>query len=345
MKEILYVINPISFLGILVLIGYIVEKCKFVSSLSEKLSKLILHITLPLLVIVSISEQSLQDSSLNEIFLVVLMGILAIGILLSVNFLIGKLLKIKKERQTIHSLLGAFGNVIFLGYPFIYMLFGEVGLFYAILYSMVNDLILWTLGVYFLRVGSGEWGVGSGELGVGSSTPHSPLPAPNSQLPTQRARGPIHDLLNPNTISFFIGLTLLILNLHLPVFIKAPLKSLGSTTTPLSMLFIGSILAKISIKNSLKNATIWSICCIKMIFVPIIFLFIFKLFLPIIENVNIILYSVIILQIAMPTQVILSVLADRYNADPEYAAQAVFITTLISSITLPFIYFLCITYI
>ncbi len=54
-----------------------------------------------------------------------------------------------------------------------------------------------------------------------------------------------------------------------------------------------------------------------------------------------VLLSVVALQIGMPSQSNLSVLADRYKADSAYAAQTIFITTLISAITLPLLYLLC----
>ena len=96
MNEWFVALNPIFFLGLLIFIGYFAERLGFVQNISERLSKLILHITLPLLVIISISEQDLGDSSLSEIFFIITMGIIAISALIAINYFVGKLLKIKK---------------------------------------------------------------------------------------------------------------------------------------------------------------------------------------------------------------------------------------------------------
>jgi len=313
MNEWLAVLNPVSFLALLVFLGYIAEKTQFVSKISEKISKIITHITLPTLVIISLSDQDIQQVPFTDILIVVISGAGTISLLLTINYFSGKLQRIPPEKQLIHSFLGSFGNVIFLGYPFIYHLYGEIGLLYAIIFSIVNELIVWTFGAYMLSY--------------------------KSQTNTQKWS--IKYLLNPNTISFLIGISMLLLNLRLPPIAHAPLERLGSSTTPLSMLFIGSILAGVNLRKSIKNLSIWSICLIKMILIPTIFILGIKIFFPYFQNINITMLSVIALQIAMPSQANLSVLADRYRSDPEYAAQAIFVTTLVSSLTLPALYFLC----
>jgi predicted permease len=313
MNEWLAVINPISFLAFLVLIGYITEKTQHVSNINERLSKVITHITLPVLVIVSLSNQNVKDIPFFDIFIIVVSGISAIFLLLAINYSVGKLLRIPPKRQLIHSFLGSFGNVIFLGYPIILYLFGEIGLLYAIIFSMVNELIVWTFGAYLL----------------------------NSKSQANTKKWSIKYLINSNTISFIIGISMLLLNLRFPNIINIPLERLGSATTPLSMLFIGSILARTELIKSVKNVHIWSICLIKMILIPSLFIFGIGLFFHSFQYINIIMLSVVALQIAMPSQANLSVLADRYNSDPEYAAQTIFVTTFISSITLPLMYFFC----
>jgi predicted permease len=313
MNEWFAVLNPLSFLAFLVLLGYIAEKTGYVSGMREKISRLVTHITLPALVIVSLSAQDIQQVPFFDIFTVMASGMVAISSLIIINYSLGKLLRVPVERQLIHSFLGSFGNVIFLGYPFIYFLFGETGLLYAIIFSMVNELIIWTFGAYMLNY--------------------------HSQI--NQHGWSIKYLFNPNTISFFIGISMVLLGLRLPSIIHAPMERLGAATTPLSMMFIGAILAGSSFTKAIKFPSIWSVCLTKMILMPIVFIIGFKLFFPLFPNVSAVILSVIVLQIAMPSQVNLSVLADRYRADPEYAAQTIFITTLVSSITLPAMYFVC----
>ena len=318
MNDLLVALTPISFLGFIVLIGYCIEKTGFVTNINEKLSKLILHVTLPALVITSISSQRFLNTSYWDMLYIVIIGVVAIFGLLILNFGVARILRVKKDHRLIHAYLGSFGNVIFLGYPFIYILFGDIGLFYAIIFSIVNDMILWTFGVYFLHRGSNL--------------------ACSDRMTAKRL---ILPFLNPNTISFLLGMSKLLLKIQLPEIIHAPLSSIGSTTTPLSMLFIGAILAKMDLKEAAKNIPIWWVCMLKMVLFPMSIIFILRFCFSMLIDTHQILFSVAILQIAMPTQVILSVLADRYNADTKYVTQTIFITTLVSIITLPFVYYLC----
>ena len=305
------VFTPISFLAILALIGYIAEKTRFVSEISSGLSRVIVNIALPITVIISLSDQDVGYIPFPDIVTVAGIAFGSILVSLVVHRYTAGLLKIEQDRRLIHSYLGSFGNVIFLGYPFISQLFGEIGLFYAIIFSIVNELLVWSAGAFFLNKqaqGSGKWS--------------------------------LKYLLNPNTLSFCIGIIMLSFGLKFPEVVHAPLSRISAATVPLSMLFIGSMLAKTQLKYAIKNLSIWSICFVKMLVAPLAIIGIAYLFGFTAGSVNGMLLSVAVLQVAMPSQTNLSVLADRYKADASYAAQTIFLSTLLSILTLPIVYFI-----
>ncbi|MDR0884022.1 MAG: AEC family transporter [Oscillospiraceae bacterium] len=313
MESFTAVLSPILFLAISIAVGFVVEKTRLVPNLGKSISKLITSVSLPALVIVSLSDQDVTQVPLGEMGTVLGVGLCAIVLLLAVNYRVGKRLKVPPERTLIHAYLGAFGNVIFLAYPLISAVLGARGLFYAILFSMANDLVLWSAGVYFL----------------------------NRHAQGGDAKLELKYLMNPNTVGYLIGLALFALRLPLPEILHAPLARLGETTVPLSMLFIGSVLAGTKLKDALKSVSIWSLCVIKMVLVPLLFLGILWILGIPQRGVAPVMLTVIALQIAMPPQTSLSVIADRYRSDSAYAAQVIFISTLLSAGTLPGIYMLC----
>ena len=63
----------------------------------------------------------------------------------------------------------------------------------------------------------------------------------------------LKNFINPNTIAFFIGIMMLLLNIHLPYFLFDPLEGFGKTTMYLAMLYIGAILAYINIKEIVRD--------------------------------------------------------------------------------------------
>jgi len=323
MTEWLSALTPIFHLSLVVLLGYLAEKTGYIPKIHSLISKIILNLTLPLLIIISISSQDFHNLPLLDLLLIFFIGITVIILLFITNWMISKLFHFPLQKQLLHAFLGSFGNVIFLAYPFILSLFGQQGLFYAILFSLANDLLLWTCGIWVFNL---------------STQPKFQI----RFVDLVNLKWNSRNIINPNTISFIVGMLMLGLGFRFPSIIYTPLEKLGATTTPLSMLFIGSVLANVNLQQSLKKKSIWTICFVKMILFPVLLILFFRIIRSLIYPLNAILISVIILQVSMPTQILLSVLADKYKGDTEYAAQTIFITTMASVFILPIMYYLCI---
>ncbi len=301
------VARQITMLAIIMLIGFIGVKTKYLNpDLKGSISKLILCITLPLLNITAITGQTLRPDMLKNAALLILIELCAIAILLLVGTLVAKLFRLPPATKTIHTCMSAFGNVIFLGYPLITALYGQEGLFYAIVYALINDGIVWTIGVYLIAKSTGT-----------------------------NSKSSLKKLINPNTIAFTIALIMLACGLRLPNMLHETLSSVGSMTTCLSMLFIGITLGTIDLKGIYKRFSVYFIVLFKMLLVPLLLVFLLSR-LPLDRT----LLGVLILEAAMPVQTILTVVANDFGSDYRYATECVFITTLLSLITLPGMYWL-----
>ncbi len=301
------ILQQLSTLAIMVLIGYIGVKTKYIDAeLRDTLSKIVLRITLPLLNITVISGQELSPKMLKNAGLIVIAGIFVISFCLLVGNLVAKLFKMPPTTRTIHTCMSAFGNVIFLGYPLITALFGQEGLFYAIVYALTNDSIFWTLGVYLIATSTG------GDKKAG-----------------------LKKLINPNTIAFILGLLMLCFGIRLPELVHKTLNTVGSMTTPLSMILIGIILATVNLKGVYRRFGIYLIILIKMLLIPALFILLFAK-----TNLDRTLLGTLIMMIAMPVQTIITVVASDFGSDYPYAAECAFLTTILSLGTLPVIYWL-----
>lgn len=302
------VAKQIMMLAILILLGFVGVKTKYIQpDLKDSISKIILKFTLPLLNLTSITGQTLRPEMLTNAGILILFALGSIGLMLCVGTLVSKLFRLPPATKTIHTCMSAFGNVIFLGYPLIEALYGQEGLFYAVVYALLNDGIVWTIGVYLIAKSAGS----------------------NSKANWKK-------LINPNTIAFAVALIMLICGVRLPNLLHDTLASVGKMTTNLSMLFIGITLATIPLKGIYKRITVYFIVIVKMILVPIALMFIFS-YLPFFDKTMV---GVLILQTAMPVQTILTVIASEFGSDYRYATECVFITTVLSLITLPGMYFI-----
>ena len=132
-------------------------------------------------------------------------------------------------------------------------------------------------------------------------------------------------LLNPSIIAVYIGIPIMIFNIKLPASILDTTKIVGDMTAPISMIIVGSILSKVKIKSIFKEASVYYGALIKLIVIPLA-IYMIKL---IIKDNSSVIDTIIVIQ-AMPA-------AADFDKEKEYGAIVVFVTTLLSIITIPVI--------
>ncbi len=295
--------SKILYLALMIIIGFVCEKTGYVDKLCDRTGKVIKNVTLPLLVLTSVTGQNVDRGAAGEAAIVVAFAFAGMAILAAAGFVTAKLFKLGRTQTPIHICLGTFGNVVFLCYPLVQAVFGDAGILFAVFYAIANDSMLWTLGVASV----------SGERGVKS----------------------LKHLINPCTVTFVAALTMLCLRLKLPEPFNSAFSAVGAATTPLSMMFIGATLAGISFAGALKKPQIYVLTVIKMIIVPVLAMLVIRLLsLPLSMPAA----GALVFQLAMPCQTIFAVIASEYKLDTAYAAEIIFITTVFSAVSLPLVY-------
>jgi len=141
-------------------------------------------------------------------------------------------------------------------------------------------------------------------------------------------------LINPPLIATLLGLLVVYTKLsrYLGPVILGPFKMVGDTTFVLSMIVLGAWLAKVKLAGISKAlAPVLRLSAVKLVLMPLLvfgFLFGFKIF------------SFIgffaLMQSAMPSAATLPIVADIHRADSEFTSQGVFLTHVLSVISVPF---------
>ncbi len=304
MEGLLVIVEKIGYIGIMILIGFLCEKTGFVKNITNSVSGIIKNVTLPCLLLTSLISNTLDASKAKNGALIVGIGLCAIVVMMLLGNLWGRLLKLDDGKRGIQIAMGSFGNVAFLGYPLIQALLGDEGLLYAVFYNLVNDGLLWSFGLSAI----------SGEKGIKK----------------------LKNMLNICTLSFAVGLVMLITGLKLPGILHESLASVGSATTPLSMLFIGATMARADVISALKRPAVYLLTLTKMVFMPLVIIGVLGIFLKGVMNITAMM--TLILQIAMPAQTMVAILAKEYDLDSKYAVEVIFITTVFALVSLPVIY-------
>ena len=305
------IINSILTLGLAMLIGFVCVKTGYITEEQKNgLSRIIVRVTLPILVIMSLTSIEFDREKLVNSIHVLLISILVVAMLYVIGAGISKAGRLDCAKANMYRCMMCFGNVVFMAFPLIQALYGAEGLLYAAIYELANDMFLWTVGVYTL----------------GKSHDDGKKISIKDRL---------KKLLNPGTIAFTAAFIMMALGFKFTGIAADVLNGIGGTTTYLSMLFIGGTLAGIDFRHIYRRVWLFVLTAVKMIIVPIILILILRLF-----NLGETVTAVIILQAAMPASTVLVVLGMEYGGDVTYCAEGVFITHILGLLTLPLCYYL-----
>lgn len=296
-------------LGIAMLVGFVCVKTGYISEEDKRgLSRVIVRVTLPVLVITSLTNLEFNHEKLINSIQVLLLSLTVILILYALGRLMSSFGRMEKSRRAMHCCMTCFGNVVFMAFPLIRALYGDEGLLYAAVFQLANDTILWTLGVYSMNA---------------------------SKKQRHSLKESVRNMLNPGTIAFLLAFILMASGVRFTGIIGEVMNGIGGATTYMSMLFIGGTLASVNFKHIYKRAGLFVLTAVKMLALPILLALILKF-----VNIDTTAAAVIVLQAAMPTSTVLVVLGEEYGGDVLYCAEGVFVTHLLGLVTLPAVYYL-----
>lgn len=299
------VILKISTIFVMIFIGYIAVKLKFVpSKAQEELVKLILNINIPCMLLCSITGNEISsDSLMTTVKMFGYSGIYFIVAALG-SILLTKLFRIKTENDIgVYQMIFTSINTGFIGFPVTKALFGDAALYFMVLHNIVLNICLYSICTLQLN-GTGL------KKGMLSKTMKS--------------------MINPCIISAVIGILLLFMGIHIPGYIDGIIAPIGDATIPLAMIIVGLQLAEGKIADCFKNKKLILFCIVVMLLRPLAVLCIVSM-LPIEE----VLKTVLVLGSAFPPVTTISALAANEGRNYKLAADATIITTLMAAITLP----------
>lgn len=304
------ILNQILILAIVVVIGLIASWLKIIDPLTKDfVAKVIFNVTLPSMLLTNFSRLDLTPRLLSNSLQIISLAVFVLTFMLFVGWAASKIMRMKPEDSAIFRLHSMMGNIIYLGFPVIFSLYGQEGLLYAGLFTVVSNLMMWTVGVIILTDNK--------KITVSERLKH---------------------ILNPNTVAILTGFTLFLMKMKLPKIILDSVGGLGSTNTWFSMIYIGSVLWYARVGNVLQNRNIYVLAFNRLLLVPLILtgLFYFLgLYLPVSFDKTVL--SVLILEAAMPCMVNVVIMVKILGKDDTQAVANVFLTTLLSIITLPLI--------
>lgn len=299
--DIMVIINQMIQLFLVIALGYVLNRMGiFDQTLNKKLTTLLLSVTTPAMVLSSVMSNN-NDASLSEVGLVFLVVIIVFTVLPILSYVLVKIMRIPKKQQGLYMFMTVFSNIGFMGFPVLQAIFGDESVFYAAIFNMGFNLLVFTLGVVMMNHGN-----------------------------EKRINLSIKNVLTPGVIASLIALLIYFTKLQFPVVISNTVSMIGNITTPIAMLLIGSTLANMPIKEVFNDFRIYPYTFIKQIIIPIIAFPILSFFIK-----DTYLLGITFIVVSMPVANSAVLFATEYGGDIKLAAKTVFLTTLVSVVSIP----------
>jgi len=260
-----------------------------------------LYLFSPCLVFATLMKRTVQLSLAFDLFIFML---LYTAILLVVAVATGRLLKMERETQSALSLSTVMMNVGNFGLPLSYFAFGQDGLDVSVLTFIIFNIPLSTLAIFI---------------------------AQGSKVPIRQA------VVNTCKIPIFHAVILAFLlkaaGVVIPTFILNPIDLLGQAAVPLMLVLLGMQLARTRL---LVQPGFLSLAAgIRLVLAPVVAWGLARLF-----NLHGLTANVVILQTSTPSAVLPLLYSLRFGTRPDLVAGAIFVTTLLSSVSLTVLLYL-----
>ena len=279
-------------------VGYLAHRLGYLGGeTDQKLSKIILNITMPCLIVASVATGD-ELPGAAEILSVLKVAAVFYGMELLVAMAIPRLLGGTDKQKGVWRYTLVFPNMAFIGYPVAVALFGPEALFYAVILVLPFNLLSYSLGPLMLA---------------------------------GRAKFRWQQLTSPCIIASVIALVVALGHIRLPAIVGECAGFVGNLTTPLSLLVVGSLLAGLTVGKVFASPRLWALTVVRLLVLPALL----RLLLGWMNVEPPMVAGIAVILMAMPTAVNGSMLSMEYGGDTECMAQITFLTTLVSIITIP----------
>ncbi len=306
MNIFLATLNQTSFLFGLIIIGYILVKCKVLSENSASvLSKLENTVFIPALVMGTFIE-NFTIERISETWKLLAISFIIAFIAIPVAILVSKIVSKDKYIQKIYTYGLSFSNFGFMGNAVVSSLFPDIFFEY-----LIFTLPLWML-IYL-------WGVP--KLLIADSEKK------------QTMKESVKSFVNPMFIAMLIGIIIGLLRVPLPQWIVSVIDVSGDCMSPIAMILTGIVVSFIPLKKTFTDIKIYIVSIARLLIMPLIFIVVVSFF-----DISQTIYICGLCSLAMPLGLNTIVIPSAYGKDTSVAAGMAVISHLLAVITIPVIF-------
>ena len=169
------------------------------------IARVVMKLSLPTMIFVNVVSQ-VDRVALVKSLSIIGLAVTASTLLYGLGVVLTKLFHVEGDRAQIYRAMTMFGNVGFMGIPIITSIFQERGMLYVSVFTIVDQLAMWTVGVKL-----------TSPSGKGKFDPKK--------------------LINPATVAIALAIFFVLTGLKLPGVLQTGFQNIGATATPLAMIY------------------------------------------------------------------------------------------------------------
>ncbi|HCM26991.1 MAG TPA: AEC family transporter [Treponema sp.] len=295
------VTGQVLVLFLLILFGYAARKARIMDDAAlGHFSAFVANITLPALIVVSL-QRPFSRGLLGSAAATLGLSVAVYAFSFAAAAVYPSLIRAGKKERGVQRYAIIFSNVGFMGFPVVEAVLGGDALF---------NLAIYNIPFYFLAFSVGAWLI--------ARDGKRPL------LLTWRT------FVNPSVAATLVGIALFLLSVKLPAPLHRALKLTGDATSPLSMIVIGAILARMDPRAVVGRWRNFVTTAVRLVVLPAaVYAALYAL------GLRGLLLALPVLVVAMPVAANATLLANLYEGDTESASAMVFISTLACVATIP----------
>ena len=288
----------------IILIGFLAARTnRLAPQVTKDLSWLLINISTPCMVLYSMSIQDYTAETFPQVWQTALLMLSAMILISILSVPVVRLLGAAQHDRGIYRIMLALTNNGFMGYPLSLAVFGQRGLFLMIIANAMFNIYFYSIGIWLMIYDRHE---------------------------TLHWKQLFRSLLSPPLMASITGLVIFFSGFRFPAPAGQFLQTVGSMMVPLSMIIIGIQLSGSSAGRLLTNHVLTVSVFLRLVAVPALLFLLFQI-LPL-EPMSL---ATVIFAMSMPMAAASVVLAELYGANTRLAAEAVFLTTLFSLLTIP----------
>ena len=293
-------IEKMALLVMLLALGYLCARLKLVGpEFNKGLSKLVINVFLAGMILSSVINKKLEMTG-GDVAFGLLMMTLSMLICVGIGWLSPTLLRIKDGDKGMYRILAAFMNNGFMGFPLVAAVYGENAVFFASLSNIPFNLLLYTAGVMLLQKGD------------------------------KNTKFSIKSVINVPIVATLIAVVIFIFEIPMPKLVDDVADTLSAATVPLSMMCVGLSLGSVSLKEALMQPRLYGISLVRLLICPLAVWLVLRIFIT-----NPVILGTIVILSACPSAIICTILGIQYGRDGVESSEAIFISTMLSMITIP----------